>query len=124
MGLLVTLFLISSNVYGSLKAPQTRGFSYLEVWMVGVNGVNLLAIIEYGIVLAWNKYSVNATTVSNSNAKAKIPMQDSNNSWFYCNAMTKEEKIKMVDMVTFIFSIIFFILFIVCYWTFCMNKID
>ena len=79
MGLLVTLFLISSNVYGSLKAPQTRGFSYLEVWMVGVNGINLLAIIEYGIVLAWNKYSVNATTVSNSNAKAKIPMQDSNN---------------------------------------------
>ena len=124
MGLLVTLFLISSNVYGSLKAPQTRGFSYLEVWMVGVNGVNLLAIIEYGIVLAWKKYSVNATTVSNTNAKPKIPMQDSNSSWFYCNAMTKEEKIKMVDMVTFIFSIIFFIIFIVCYWTFCMNKID
>ena len=116
MGLLVTLFLISSNVYGSLKAPQTRGFSYLEVWMVGVNGVNLLAIIEYGIVLAWKKYSLNSTTVTNTNPK--IHIQDSN------IGMTKAEKIKIVDMVAFIFSIIFFIIFIVCYWTFSMNKID
>ena len=30
MGLLVTLFLISSNVYNSLKGPQNRGFSYID----------------------------------------------------------------------------------------------
>ena len=39
MGLLVTLHLISSNVYNSLNAPQKRGFSYIEVWMIGAQGV-------------------------------------------------------------------------------------
>ena len=38
MGLLVTLFLISSNVYNSLDAPQARGFSYTEVWLIGAQG--------------------------------------------------------------------------------------
>ena len=57
MGLLVTLFLISSNVYNSLNAPQGRGFSYIEIWLVGAQGPILLAIVEYGIILAWKQHS-------------------------------------------------------------------
>ena len=118
MGLLVTLFLISSNIYGSLQAPQTRGFSYLEVWMVGVNGIILLAIIEYGILLAWKRYSKDSTAVSNSDTKPKIMIQESKNSWLSSVGMIQATKIKIIDMVTFVFSLVFFILFITCYWTF------
>ena len=56
MGLLLTLFLISSNVYNSLKAPQKRGFSYVEVWIFGVYCPIILAVLEYGAILAWKKY--------------------------------------------------------------------
>ena len=55
MGLLVTLFLISSNVYNSVTAPSDRGFSYLEMWLIGVQGPIVLAIVEYGFILAWKK---------------------------------------------------------------------
>ena len=58
MGLLVTLFLISSNVYNSLDAPQARGFSYTEVWLIGAQGPILIAILEYGGILAWKQHSV------------------------------------------------------------------
>ena len=36
MGLLITLYLISSNLYSSLKIPQQRGFSYIETWLLGI----------------------------------------------------------------------------------------
>ena len=118
MGLLVTLFLISSNIYSSLQAPQTRGFSYLDVWMVGVNGLILFAIFEYGIILAWKKYSNDTPSVSNNDIKTKLMTQRTKNSWFIINEMTKEEKIKIIDMFSFVMSIVFFILFYMCYWIF------
>ena len=56
MGLLVTLYLIASNTFNSVKAPQNRGFSYIEIWTVGVQIPILMAIFEYGFVLALLKY--------------------------------------------------------------------
>ena len=35
LGLLITLYLILNNVYNSVKGPENRGFSYIEVWFVG-----------------------------------------------------------------------------------------
>ena len=56
MELLVTLHLISFNVYGSFKAPQERGFSYIEIWVLGTQGNILLAVVECGLLLALKKY--------------------------------------------------------------------
>ena len=59
MGLLVTLKLINSNVYMTINnAPHERGFSQIEVWMIGVEGVILLALMEYGFLLAWKRYNL------------------------------------------------------------------
>ena len=58
MGLLATLYLISSNVYGSLPAPQNRGFSYIEVWTSGTQTITMFAIIEYGFILGLKKYAI------------------------------------------------------------------
>ena len=57
MGLLVTLFLISSNTYNSLNIPQDRGFSNIEIWLIGTQGNILVALIEYAFILACKKYS-------------------------------------------------------------------
>lgn len=92
LGLLITLYLIASNVYGSVKAPAKRGFSYLEIWMMGVHIPMLVAIFEYGILLAIKKY------------------------W----KIEKQDAIKLcqkVDMITFAASLSFIILFNIVYWT-------
>ena len=78
LGLLVTLALIASNVFNSVNAPPNRGFSYIEVWMVGVQVPILVGILEYGIILALKKYyrTMETTPVINavgirSNATSK-----------------------------------------------------
>ena len=56
LALLITLYLIASNTYSSVKGPNRRGFSYVELWMVGVQTSLLVAIFEYGVILALKKY--------------------------------------------------------------------
>ena len=55
LGLLVTLDLITMNTYNSVKAPPGRGFSYIEIWLVGIQIPILLAIFEYGILLTMKR---------------------------------------------------------------------
>merc|ERR1711902_273965 len=55
MGMIVTLHLISVNVYNSVNAPANRGFSYIEVWMFGTHCPIFLAMCEYGFVLYLKK---------------------------------------------------------------------
>ena len=55
MGMIVTLYLISANVYSSVEAPKARGFSYIEIWMIGTQFPILLALFEYGLILYWKK---------------------------------------------------------------------
>ena len=53
--MIVTLYLISANVYNAVEAPNDRGFSYIELWMVGTQIPILLALCEYGFVLYLKK---------------------------------------------------------------------
>merc|ERR1712008_241988 len=53
MGMILMLYLISTNVYNSVEAPTNRGFSYIEVWQLGTQFPILLAFFEYGFVLLW-----------------------------------------------------------------------
>ena len=89
MGLLVTLHLISSNVYGSLNAPLNRGFSYIEVWVLGMQGTILLAIMEYGFILLCIRFQ---------------------------QRKTKEVKFRILDLITFTLSITLFVGFNIYYW--------
>ena len=56
MGMLVILFLIYTNIHGTLEGPSSRGFSYIEVWYVGMFTPIIMAITEYAIILAIMKY--------------------------------------------------------------------
>ena len=51
MGLLITLFLILTNVYNSVEAPDGRGFSLIEVWLLGTSFPILAAIMEYAYIM-------------------------------------------------------------------------
>ena len=89
MGLLITLFLISSNVYAAVNAPLKRGFSYIEVWIIGTQGIILFAIIEYGFVLGWKKF------------EQRIDQKDvakTKSNWFKSfGSMSIDEKMNIVD---------------------------
>lgn len=91
LGLLITLYLIASNVYGSVKAPAKRGFSYLEIWMMGVHIPMLVAIFEYGALLAMKKFF----------------KFDKDEAGRLC---------KKIDIITFIASFSFIALFNIIYW--------
>ena len=92
MGLLITLYLIKSNVYGSISstiAPPKRGFSYIEVWMIGIVMTISFAILEYFFILAFKRR----------------------------NKMTNpEDIIQLIDFISLITSIAFLIIFVAFYW--------
>jgi len=91
MGMLITLFLILINSYNSVDAPPDRGFSSIEVWFVGTQAIILLAVIEYGIVLAVSMFWA--------------PKSDSATNLF-----------KVMDFCTFLVAIHIFVIFNICYW--------
>ena len=99
MGMIVTLYLISANVYSSVEAPKARGFSYIEVWMIGTQFPILLALFEYGIVLYWIKISKKSKNYNDVESKENL-----------------DEKIKRLDFATLIFSLVCFVTFSIFYW--------
>ena len=100
MGMIVTLYLISANVYNAVEAPPTRGFSYIEVWMLGTQAPILLALFEYGFILLMKKVAKKKTTEENQDE----PEPD------------MDDKIKKLDFTALIFSLISITAFISIYW--------
>ena len=97
MGMIVTLYLISANVYSSVKAPKERGFSYIEIWMIGTQFPILLALCEYGFILYWKK--IERKSGNQNESKEKL-----------------DEQIKSLDFAMLIFSFVYFIIFAIIYW--------
>ena len=103
MGMILTLYLISANVYNSVDAPSNRGFSYIEVWMLGTQFPILLSLFEYGFVLYLR---MNADT-ENKKVHAMDPLQLKS---------CLDNKIRKLDTFTMVFSFIFFLIFVSIYW--------
>ena len=89
MGMVVTLYLISANVYNSVEAPNNRGFSYIEIWMIGSQIPILLALLEYGFILYLKKIQIQSNL---------------------------DKKIKKLDFAAMIFSLFYFLSFASVYW--------
>ena len=101
MGMLVTLYLISANGYNSLDAPASRGFSYIEIWMIGSQFPILLALIEYGIILYLKKRGIKTTVVA-------MDPKDSEQEF--------PNKLQKIDYIVMVVSACFFTLFTLFYW--------
>ena len=103
MGMILTLYLISSNVYSSVNAPYDRGFSYIEVWILGTQLPILLAFFEYGYVLYLKKVE---TKVREQNQVMNPSDPEP----------TLDDKIKKMDFATMIISFVFYVTFASIYW--------
>ena len=99
MGMIVTLYLISANVYSSVEAPKERGFSYIEIWMIGTQFPILLALCEYGFILYWKKIAKKSGNQNDIESKEKL-----------------DEHVKCLDFAMLIFSFVYFIIFAIIYW--------
>ena len=99
MGLLITLYLILVNTYGSIKAPSKRGFSTIEVWFFGVQAPLIFAIVEYAALLVLKKFF--------SSKNFKILKSDYSTAEFS----------NFADIVSLCLSVLFQLLFNVYYWT-------
>ena len=103
MGMIVTLYLISANVYNSVEGPKNKGFSYVEIWMIGTQIPILLALVQYGFILYLKKIS--------------MKFEDTNEMLELGKPKQKlDDKIKMLDFATMIISFIYFTTFAVIYW--------
>ena len=105
--------MIATNTYNSVKAPPGRGFSYIEIWLLGVQIPILLAIVEYGILLTMKR--VFKKPAEQNKVQAVYNSQDS---------LLRTEKIwdldkigKRMDMWTFIISVSFIVIFNIIYWS-------
>ena len=101
--MIVTLYLISANVYNSVDAPHNRGFSYIELWMIGSQFPILLALFEYGFVLYLKKVNQD---VEDENQRMEPNNQKSN----------LNKKIQCLDFATMIISFLLFVIFASLYW--------
>ena len=108
MGMIITLYLITANVYNSAEAPPGRGFSYMEVWMLGAQTPILIALLEYGYILYSKKY------FKPRQVKKISPSQT---SYIYTQE-DLDERIKKIDFVTMVVSLISFVIFTCLYWAF------
>ena len=104
--MLVTLYLIVINVYASIEAPTGRGFSYIEVWFVGVQMPILIALLEYVCILVVMK------------------LRDDLQVDFLRRRILKNKTIAMADIVAFSLPGFYFFVFNICYWTECLSKIE
>ena len=129
MSMIVTLYLISAIVYNAVDAPRGRGFSNIEVWMVGAQFPILLALFEYGFILYLKKHSDNdrkqvqtmtldpnqvqtitldQTIASDQNQVQTMTLDD--------QGAELDDRIRRLDSVTMIFSFLFFTTFALVYW--------
>ena len=127
--MIVTLYLISATVYNAVDAPRARGFSNIEVWMLGAQFPILLALCEYGFVLYLKKYAIKAlnqvqkTTLNQNQVQTMTPDQNQVKSMTPEDQGVKlDERIKRLDSATMIFSFLFFTTFALIYWIVNLKK--
>ena len=108
MGMIVTLYLISTNVYSSLDAPPTRGFSYIEIWMMGAQFPILLALLEYGYILHLKKSAKENKVI---NVKTSDGQQ---RNW--SKEIDLDKNAKYLDYATMIISLVLFLVFVFIYY--------
>ena len=101
MGMLVILFLILVTIHGNVKGPSSRGFSYLELWYLGMFIPVIAAIIEYACLLVALKYK----------------NERDYDSQMVMGKMTLRKFLAHVDMAFLCCNAVFLVVYIVSYFS-------
>ena len=107
MGMILTLYLISANVYNSVDTSESMGFSYIDIWMLGTNFPILFGLCEYGFILYLKKVAKKSDLDHNQ-------MMNNNNT--EVSNSDFDDNIKKLDFAAMIFSFSSFITFAALYW--------
>ena len=101
MGMLTVLFLIITSIHANVDGPSGRGFSYIEMWYVGMFVPILVAIFEYAIILVIIKFK---------EVDGQIQIN-------YFNSKIKVGKLlAYVDIVVMFLSFIFLVIFVIWFY--------
>ena len=121
--MIVTLYLISAIVYNAVDAPKGRGFSNIEVWMLGAQFPILLALLEYGFVLYLKRHSNKVQNQVHAMTLDPNQVQTMTSDPNQVQTMTRDDqgaelddRIRRLDSATMIFSFLFFTTFALVYW--------
>ena len=107
MGMLVMLSLICYTTYANADAPPVRGFSHIELWMIGMLIPILVAIIEYGVTLCLYRYWELKAPDQKIFVKGQSAIPESN----------KKILTFKIDMIALFVSIIYYIIYFITYFT-------
>ena len=99
MGMLVVLFLIITNIHATVEGPSSRGFSFIELWYVGMFTPIVIAIAEYAAILAALKYKSDVQYDTEAFCKMRM-----------------KRLIAHVDMIFLCLSFVFILVFTVFYY--------
>ena len=105
MGMLVMLSLICYTTYANADAPPVRGFSHIELWMIGMLVPILVAIIEYGVTLCLYRYWELKELEQKVFVKGQMKIPDSN----------KKVLTFKIDMTALFISVIYYVIFFITY---------
>ena len=102
-------------MYNSVSAPPERGFSYIELWMTGMQLTIIVALVEYGMILGLKRFFKKKNF---KNIKVFVNRK---------NAVTKEIHeddtiFKNIDKTFLILSIAYLTAFSFCYWIFLYDN--
>ena len=103
--MLVMLSLICYTTYANADAPPVRGFSHIELWMIGMLVPILVAIIEYGVTLCLYRYWELKELEQKVFVKGQMKIPDSN----------KKVLTFKIDMTALFISIIYYVIFFISY---------
>ena len=107
MGMLITIFLIQTGIYGSVDAPKFRGFGLLEIWYIGMQVPILMAILEYGFLLIAIKFRGQNSEVKFGNRKTSL-----------------EQLMKIIDLFSFLCTFFCCLVFKVYYLIMCIKEMN
>ena len=119
LGLLVTLHLIVTNVFNSVKAPTKRAFSFIEIWMVGAQIPILIGIFEYGAILAMRKSQLGRKTSLIKVGNQTKVLSSKSPADKEIGSIQLE---KLMDKWTFIFALLFIVFFNIIYWSIALDM--
>ena len=107
--------MIRHNLGHSIEGPKSRGFSYIEIWFVGMQIPIIFGIMEYAMLLTMKRYlPIKSIEI--------IHVQPNGNLNQDKNQIDLDDFSKKMDKWTLIGCLIYIIIFTATYWTIAIGS--
>ena len=109
--------MIRHNLGHSIEGPKSRGFSYIEIWFVGMQIPIIFGIMEYAMLLTLKRYlPLKSTEIIKVQTTGSLNLNQDKNQIDHDNFSKK------MDKWTLIGCLIYIIIFTAAYWTIAIGS--